>query len=68
MLLDLIGRGFSISEIYAMNIRMVMFLAVVNGRLKQFDTLQSIQSSIAANNRQLDDLGFSSLMNKLKFG
>ena len=54
--------------IYQMSVRKVMFLARVNGRLKEIEALVDMQSQIASNGRQMDEMGFSTFTNKLRYG
>jgi len=68
MLLTLVGRGLSLTEIYKLSVRQVMFLSRVNNRLKEIDTISSMQTSIAANGRQMDEMGFSTFTNRLRYG
>ena len=51
-----------------MPIVQVMFLSKVNNRLKDIETLQSIQTSIASNGRQMEDMGFTGFTNRLRYG
>lgn len=51
-----------------MPIRQVMFLSKMNNRLKEIETLHAIQTFIAAQGRQMDDMAFSSFTNKLRYG
>lgn len=62
------SRGFSKQEVYDMPIVQVMFLSKVNNRLKDIETLQSIQTSIASNGRQMEDMGFTGFTNRLRYG
>jgi hypothetical protein len=66
--MELISRGFTKADIFGLSVQQVMFLAKVNNRLKELDTMSQIQTIVAANNRQMDDLAFSSFTNKLKYG
>ena len=66
--LSLIGRGFSLQEVYKLSVRQVMFFAKVNMRLKEIETIATIQTLIAANGRQMDEMGFSTFTNRLRYG
>lgn len=68
MLLTLVGRGFSLAEIYKLSVRKVMFLSKVNNRLKEIETISEMQTMIAANGRQMDEMGFTNFTNRLRYG
>lgn len=68
MLLSLVDRGFSLKEVYSLSVKQVIFLHKVNSRYRDIKTLQEIQTGIAASGRQMDDLGFASFTNKLRYG
>ncbi len=67
-MLDLIGRGLSKQEVFDLTVRQVMFLSKVNKRLKDFETLQEIQTMAAGGGRQMDEMAFTSLTNRLRYG
>jgi len=66
--LSLVGRGFSMSEVYSLSVRQVLFLSKVNNRLKEIESIGTLQTLIASNNRQMDDMGFSNFTNQLRYG
>jgi hypothetical protein len=68
MLLTLVDRGLSLTEIYKLSIRQVMFLSRVNNRLKEIDTISEMQTLIAANGRQMGEMDFTSFTNRLRYG
>ena len=68
MLLTLVGRGLSLAEIYKLSVRQVMFLSKVNNRLKEIETISGMQTLIAANGRQMDEMGFTTFTNRLRYG
>lgn len=68
MLLTLVGRGLSLAEIYKLSVRQVMFLSRVNNRLKEIETISGMQTLIAANGRQMDEMGFTTFTNRLRYG
>ena len=51
-----------------MTVRQVMFLTKVNNRLHEIEQLQDIYTLIAAGGRQLEELSFTSMVNRLKYG
>jgi len=58
----------SLSEIYKLGVRQVMFLSKVNNRLKEIETIQQMQTFIAANGRQMDEMGYTNFVNRLRYG
>lgn len=51
-----------------MPIVQVMFLSKVNNRLKDIETLQQIQTTVASNGRQMEEMGYTSFTNRLRYG
>lgn len=51
-----------------MSVRQVMFFAKVNNRLKEIETIGEMQTLIASNGRQMDDMGYSNFSNRLRYG
>jgi hypothetical protein len=63
-----VSRGFSKHEVFDLTVRQVLFLTTVNKRLRDFETLQQIQTLAAGNGRQMDEMAFTSMTNKLRYG
>jgi hypothetical protein len=68
MLLSLVGRGLSITEVYRMSVKQVIFLSKVNNRLRDLEMLTEMQGWIASNGRQMEDMGYTSFTNRLRYG
>ncbi len=67
-MLDLVSRGFSKQEVFDLTVRQVIFLTKVNKRLKDLEMLQDIQTLAAGGGRQMDEMAFTKLTNKLRYG
>lgn len=51
-----------------MSVKQVIFLSKVNNRLKEIETLTDMQGWIASNGRQMEEMGFTSFTNRLRYG